>query len=345
MTDDWFDAVPNENEMSNWLNQIATRLGKPFPNVTRETARPLELSTALAKLFYEPRTNDTLLSDSDVFYQLGFDDAAEVPKEKRADLAALLRDGYFRLHPDLTLKPAKPFTRTDFLELIRQIYTKKNWMPGLQKGTAKPTTDGKLVIGSGRSAKTLAVRPDVFLFRQFGDTMYPVREAALVGGEDVAFQTDAAGDVVYLEVQPTSSPTAAENMSPFTNWNKTVSASALNARLSRYVRNIGTLLDVNIKKVGYSRRPIEIEIVGSNGIKTLSGGKIRSALRLPEQLFVMNKRYGSGVAVASYTFTGRGWGHGVGMCQYGAYGMAKMGVKYDEIIKHYYTGVALTEAY
>ena len=44
-------------------------------------------------------------------------------------------------------------------------------------------------------------------------------------------------------------------------------------------------------------------------------------------------------------FTGRGWGHGVGMCQYGAFGLAKMGVKYDAIIKHYYTGVDLTQAY
>jgi stage II sporulation protein D len=33
------------------------------------------------------------------------------------------------------------------------------------------------------------------------------------------------------------------------------------------------------------------------------------------------------------------------MCQYGAYGLAKMGVKYGEIIKHYYTGVDLTKAY
>ena len=40
-----------------------------------------------------------------------------------------------------------------------------------------------------------------------------------------------------------------------------------------------------------------------------------------------------------------GWGPGVGMCQYGAFGLAKMGVKYDEIIKHYYTGVDLTKAY
>jgi stage II sporulation protein D len=79
-------------------------------------------------------------------------------------------------------------------------------------------------------------------------------------------------------------------------------------------------------------------------VKTLKGGKIRSALRLREQLFVINKKY-SGNQVTGYTFTGRGWGHGVGMCQYGAYGLAKMGVKYDEIIKHYYTGVDVAKAY
>ncbi|MCZ2390162.1 MAG: SpoIID/LytB domain-containing protein [Acidobacteria bacterium] len=344
MTDDWFDSAPNATEMANWLGQIASKLGKPLPSVSNTTARPLEAAAVLAKLFYEPRANDTLLSNSDVLYQLSFDDAADVPAAMRPDLAALLRDGYFRLRPDLTLKPNMPFTRAEFLSLIGQIYAKKKWLPDLQKATAKPAADGKISIGSGRSARSLTVRPDVFLFRQFGETLYPVREVALVGGEDIAFQTDATGAVAYLEVQPTSSPTAAENMSPFTNWNKTVSASALQSRLSRYVRGIGTLYDVNVKKVGYSRRPIEIEIVGSNGIKTLSGGKIRSALRLPEQLFVMNKRY-NGNTVASYTFTGRGWGHGVGMCQYGAYGMAKMGVKYDEIIKHYYTGVDLTKAY
>ena len=38
---------------------------------------------------------------------------------------------------------------------------------------------------------------------------------------------------------------------------------------------------------------------------------------------------------------GRGWGHGIGMSQYGADGYALHGWKYDAIIKHYYTGVTL----
>jgi stage II sporulation protein D len=134
-------------------------------------------------------------------------------------------------------------------------------------------------------------------------------------------------------------------MSSFTNWNVNLSPSAVQSRLSRYVRGIGNLYDVRVVRKGFSRRATELEIVGSNGVKSLKGGKIRSALRLNEQLFVINKRYDSNGRVTSYSFTGRGWGHGVGMCQYGAYGLAKMGVKYDAIIKHYYTGVDLTKAY
>jgi len=344
MTDEWFQEEPTVGEISNWLNQLASRFGKSFPNVTRETAKPAELAHVLSTIIYTPGAPDTLLTDSDVNYHLSFDDAAEVPKGGRADLAMLLRDGYFTLHADMTLQPNRPFSRAKFLRLIRQIYEKKKWTPGLQTGTTKASVDGRLVLRSGRSDRQLTVRPDVFLFRMFGGEMYPVKEAALIGGETVRFQTDATGAVNYLEIEPTASPTVAENMSPFTNWTKTMSAGAVQSSLSRYVRGIGTLYDVNVKRVGYSRRPVELEIIGSNGVKTLKGGKIRSALRLREQLFVMNKRY-SGNQVASYTFTGRGWGHGVGMCQYGAYGLAKMGVKYDEIIRHYYTGTELTKAY
>jgi len=344
ITDDWFEESPNVSEISNWLNQLAARFGKTFPNTDRNTVKPAELAHLLAGWIYPPNYADTLLTNSDVNYVLTFDDASEVPSDRRAEIAALLRDGYFALHPDLTLKPNKPFSRAEMLRLIRQIYDKKKWMPVMETGEAKASVDGKLVIKSGKSERQLVVRPDVFLFRQFGTTMYPVREAALVGGEQVSYQLDPTGAVKYLEIKPTDQPTTAERMSPWEYWNKSLSAGEVQSRLSRYVRGIGTLIDVNVKKVGYSRRPIELEIIGSNGIKTLTGGKIRSALRLPEQLFVMNKKY-SGATATSYTFTGRGWGHGVGMCQYGAFGMAKMGIKYDEIIKHYYTGVELTKAY
>lgn len=345
MTDDWFEDSPNASEISNWLNQLATKFGKTFPNVTRDTAKPLELAKILTKFIYPENYADTLLSDSDINYQLSFDDAAEIPKTSRADVAMLMRDGYFTVYPDFTLKPQKHFSRAKMLRLIQQIYEKKKWMPALQSGTTQPSENGMLVIKSGKTNRQLNVRPDVFLLRQFGDRFYQMKETALIGGETVRFQTDGSGAVVYLEIMPSDQPTVAEKMSPFTMWSENLSASAVQSRLSRYVRGIGALYDVNIKQQGYSRRAVELEIIGSNGVKTLKGGKIRSALRLKEQLFVMNKRYGANGQVLSYSFTGRGWGHGVGMCQYGAFGMAKMGLKYDQIIKHYYTGVELTRAY
>src|SRR5512143_517129 len=50
--------------------------------------------------------------------------------------------------------------------------------------------------------------------------------------------------------------------------------------------------------------------------------------------------YGEALLVVS----GRGYGHGVGMSQYGAYGMAKAGRTYDQILSYYYTGTSLGRA-
>src|SRR5690242_19709640 len=49
-------------------------------------------------------------------------------------------------------------------------------------------------------------------------------------------------------------------------------------------------------------------------------------------------------AKPTFFITGRGWGHGLGMSQYGAYGYAQHGWTYDRIIKHYYTGVTIGQA-
>ena len=46
----------------------------------------------------------------------------------------------------------------------------------------------------------------------------------------------------------------------------------------------------------------------------------------------------------TFFITGHGWGHGLGMGQYGAYGYAQHGWTYDRIIKHYYTGTTIGQA-
>lgn len=344
-TNDWFDSHPSQIELTSWMNQLAVRFGKPYPQNTKDLAKSAEFADFLAKLVYDSETADILLSDSDVDYQLSFADGGEIDKSKRPQIARLFRDGWLSLYQDATFRPNKEMSRGRMLRLIYSIYAKKKWLPTFQTGKTKTSADGKLILVSGRTEKAYPIKSDVYLFRQFGDTLYQVNEVAVVGGETVSFQTNAMGEVTYLEVKPTQTPTIPEAMSPFTNWNASLNASAMQSRLARYVRGFGTLYDVNIKKTGYSRRAVELEIIGSNGTFSLVGGKIRSALRLKEQLFVMNKRYGSNGRVVSYNFTGRGWGHGIGMCQYGAYGLAKMGVKYDTILKHYYSGIELTKSY
>ena len=51
------------------------------------------------------------------------------------------------------------------------------------------------------------------------------------------------------------------------------------------------------------------------------------------------------VSGKSYTFAGAGWGHQLGMSQYGAYAMAQRGFTYDEIVEFYYPGVSVRNKY
>src|SRR5919201_1246361 len=47
---------------------------------------------------------------------------------------------------------------------------------------------------------------------------------------------------------------------------------------------------------------------------------------------------------ALFLFSGHGWGHGVGMSQYGAYGYAQHGYTFQQILAHYYPGTTLGPA-
>ncbi len=74
-----------------------------------------------------------------------------------------------------------------------------------------------------------------------------------------------------------------------------------------------------------------------------TGMRIRNLLRLKDNVFSFVSS-GKGLQ-RRWIFYGRGWGHGVGLSQTGAYGMAIAGKKYDEILKHFYTNTQLITAY
>lgn len=69
--------------------------------------------------------------------------------------------------------------------------------------------------------------------------------------------------------------------------------------------------------------------------KSVTGQKIRNAFGLRSACFTL--KYSGG----KFVFNVRGYGHGVGMSQYGANEMAKQGATYREIIAHYYQGTEI----
>jgi len=77
-----------------------------------------------------------------------------------------------------------------------------------------------------------------------------------------------------------------------------------------------------------------IKTLNING-KKLSGTEVRAKLGLKSTWFTWQVDQGN------ITFTTRGYGHAVGMCQYGADDFAKKGKTYDQILKHYYQGVEI----
>lgn len=117
--------------------------------------------------------------------------------------------------------------------------------------------------------------------------------------------------------------------------------SRVEMKVSDFIRTLEQKFDglkINSKDI-----PSEIEVLELSrggkiisvriGNKTLSGREVRAALDLNSTNFKI------GCEGDTVVITTVGYGHGVGMSQYGADGMARMGDSYDKILKHYYTGV------
>ena len=345
VSDSWLKDDAELDEVRSWLTSVARLAHQVAPTVTEEVIRPPAFATALSTAVFGESRGGTLLNNADIEYFLAVRDANDIPPANRADVAMLIRDGYLSILPDATLRPREPLSRARALHSIARILEARNLLQ-LQKGTARPTADDSLVLRSTKG-KDLPVKVEsgAFLFRQIGEITYPVRSVAMVGGEPVVFHVSAAGEVDYLEVRPAPNGAAADRFSPFTNWTVDLSPGQAQARLGRYAAGIGSLVDLRVVARGRSKRAIDLEVVGTNGTRQVLGGRIRSALGLREQLFVIEHKYDDSGRITGFTFLGRGWGHGVGMCQVGAYGLAKQGFTYDQILKAYYTGIELTRIY
>ncbi len=95
---------------------------------------------------------------------------------------------------------------------------------------------------------------------------------------------------------------------------------------------------------GVSGRVRELAVTGvRDGIRervVVRGLAVRWLVDVPDTLFTVQRVRPPGRS-AGWLFKGRGWGHGVGMCQIGAVGMARDGSDHRQILQHYYSGVDL----
>ncbi|MFZ5985978.1 MAG: SpoIID/LytB domain-containing protein [Bacillota bacterium] len=99
---------------------------------------------------------------------------------------------------------------------------------------------------------------------------------------------------------------------------------------------ISTDADVTVK--GQGSEPLKTQLAGKK-VMTASGLKtINSTSNSVSIVSSGNVKRTVALVPTTYTFTGRGWGHAVGMSQEGAKGMANAGFKYEQILTHYFTG-------
>ena len=134
----------------------------------------------------------------------------------------------------------------------------------------------------------------------------------------------------------------------FFKWEVRYGQQELSELVSRRTEvDFGTITDLVPLERGKSGRIIRLQIIGT--LRTMIIGKeleIRHALsesHLYSSSFTVVKEEMEGKT--SFLLKGRGWGHGVGLCQIGAAVMGEKGYTYQEILKHYYTGVDIVKRY
>ena len=118
-------------------------------------------------------------------------------------------------------------------------------------------------------------------------------------------------------------------------WTATRSQAELDKLLAKY--RLGAVRSIEVMERGVSGRARAVRVTGSTRSEVIHGElRIRQTFgNLRSSLFVVEMQAGGAV------FRGAGFGHGVGMCQTGAIGMAEAGKSYREVLRHYYPGTTV----
>ncbi len=136
------------------------------------------------------------------------------------------------------------------------------------------------------------------------------------------------------------------------NWQVTYSHQQLINQLSAQGYQFQTVADLKVLAMTASSKRVKamrITGTGEDGspkvVDVKNANNVRGALGLKSALFDIEKNVDQTGHLKEITITGDGWGHGLGLSQWGARGMAEKGYNYREILQYYYTGVSIAGDY
>ncbi len=159
--------------------------------------------------------------------------------------------------------------------------------------------------------------------------------------------TSAKVGLAYQEEEPPyiKSVRSPDDQAPsdIQNWTVTFSNTELGEALSKMGKNIGTVQEVEAVDKDNTGRIIDLKFSGSGGTATVKAANFRTELdpmKLKSTKISSIQKSGNG-----FNFTGSGFGHGVGMSQWGAYALAKQGKKPEEIVTYYFEDIEIVKEY
>jgi stage II sporulation protein D len=122
---------------------------------------------------------------------------------------------------------------------------------------------------------------------------------------------------------------------PYAEWETNLSHQEIEQMLLERQIDIGSITDLMITDTSPNGRVQELVINGTHGYHILHKQQTRWVFGLRSNYYEMTLQQ------QSVVFSGRGSGHGIGMSQHGARGMAEDGYSWQQILSHYYTGIRI----
>ena len=312
------------------LEHLAFLAGLPAPHERLASLDRREVQRYLAAAFDLALDTRLFLAAEDIRYLLN-DPPSDWSEEDRRRAAYLLKSG-------LVTGPVDQPLSEDEVERMLLAVAELLRVVRREEVSFFSVGDGKLAVRSGKEDKVYDLPAELATFRRQGDELYSSGLALVPGDRLTLFWQ---GDRVVAATQEVDlDGVAFDRSSPYSSWTRFRTDSQLAAQVNTRFPGLG-FSGFEILERGESGRVGKIRIDGDGDQKVdVEGLAVRWTLDVPDTLFTV-KRLAPKNQEAGWLFTGRGFGHGVGMCQVGAYGMAQRGHTYREILTHYYTGVEL----